>query len=503
MTREPAHEDPAPPQDDPVADDLTAGTVRGTLWNGATFFLSKILLLVGTMVLARLLAPEMFGLVAIGLVIVSYLDVVADLGSGPAVVYRQVSSRAELDRMCDTALSIAVLSGLVLTAVLLGSAPLIAQLFHEPEATGVVRGLALAFLFTTLGIIHDNRLKKRLDFRRRFLPETGRAVIKTAVQIGLALAGAGVWSLVWGQVAGASAGSLLYWLVSDWRPRFRLEFDLARALLRFGLPVTLLSILSILTTTVDQLVVGQRLDAEALGYYTIALRIPDMTVLSICYIVSAALFPAYARVQDDPEQLSRGFRKTLRVVAVVVVPMGVGLILVAPDLLPLFFGWQWTAAVPIMQWLAGYALVRALSFNIGDLYKATGRPGVVNILTSVRLVLLVVGLVVAAGFGVVAVAVAMAVVGAVLTVVELVVAGRLLRCSPFALAGEYLPALAGGAVLAVVVLGVNLVLPTDVAPLLRLAVDVAVGGAGYVLGLVVLAPATFKTFLALLRRSPD
>ena len=499
-----------PGADPDAGGDLTVHTVRGTLWNGGTFFLSKFLLLISTLVLANLLAPDAFGLVAIGLVVVSYLDVVADLGAGPAVIYRAVPDRASLDRMCNTAFTIAVLSGGVLTVVLLAGAPLVAALFREPDATQVVRGLALAFLATTLGIIHDNRLKKRLDFRRRFVPEVARAVVKAGLQIGLALAGAGVWSLVWGQVAGAVVGSLLYWLVSDWRPRLRLEPALARELLQFGLPVTLLAVLGIVTTTVDQVMIGQRLDpaghgygdvATALGYYTIALRIPDLTVLSICYIVSAALFPAYSRVRDDPDLLRRAFRQTLRVVAVVVVPMGVGLVLVAPDLLPLLFGWKWTPSVPIMQWLAVYAVVRALSFNIGDLYKATGRPGVVNRLAVLRLVLLVAGLWFAAVFGLVAVAQAMAVVGAVLTVVELVVAGRLLRESPFRLAAEYLPALAAGAVLAGAVLAVNLLLG-DADPWLRLAVDVIVGAAGYGLGLAVLAPRTFRSFLGLLRRRP-
>jgi len=477
---------------------LAGGATRGAAWNVLTFGLSKTALLVTTVVLARVLRPEDFGLLALGLLAVLYLDVLGDLGVGPAVIQRQERTAAGAQRTASTAVVVAAGTGLALTALAVLGAPLLALLFDEPRLTGVVQVLALSFLFRMLGVVHRSRMAKDLQFARAAVPELTGAVLKSGVSIGLALGGAGVYSLAWGQVVGAAATTCLYWALSRWRFRPVFHLRTARELLRFGVPVTLLGLLTVLMQTVDQVIVGQRLDAKALGQYAIAFRLPELFVIHVCALISGALFPSYARTSDDPDRLRRGFRSALRLVSIVTVPLGVGLAVTAPDLIPVVFGPQWEPAVPVMQLFALAATLQALSFNVGDVYKAVGRVGVLNRLAVLYLAVSMPVLWVVAPSGIVAVAGWLLVVSTVFTVLRFAVASRLMAVPAGQIVRELSPALTAGVAMAAAVTGTVALLP-GLSSAARLPVLVAVGAGTYVAALALVSRSTVEQVAAVAR----
>jgi O-antigen/teichoic acid export membrane protein len=477
---------------------LARGAMRGTMWNTATFMLGKGLLLVSTMVLARLLAPDDFGLMAIGLLFMAYLDALGDLGVGPAVIYRQRDSL----RDTSTAQLMAAGTGSALAALTALTAPWVAAFFDEPRAASIIQVLAVSFLIHMLGSVHDARLQRDLDFKRRFGPEVGKAFVKSAVSIVLAVLGFGVWSLVWGQVAGTVVGTALYWRVAGFGFRPELDLGTARSLLRFGLPMTLLGLLGIVIQNLDYLIIGRRLDATALGYYTIAFRVPELLLMNLCYILSQALFPAYAKLRDDPEALRNGFARTLRYVTVVTAPVGVGLAVVAPEVMLLTFGPQWEPAIPVMQVLAVYALLYSISFNVGDVYKATGRPGVLNVISTIKIAVTAPLLWFLAAEGIVAVAVGMALSAAIMSAVELVIASRLLHVRLTFMLREFLPAVVAVCIMLAGTLGMRVVL-ADAVLVLRLAGIIATGVILYSAALWMISPATVRGIVDLLKRTPS
>lgn len=474
--------------------DLARGTVRGTLWNSATLGLSKGLLLISTVVLARVLVPAEFGLMALGLLFMAYLDALGDLGVGPAMIYRQSDS----SRDATTAQIIAAVTGGALAVATVLSAPWIAGFFDEPRAGPIIRVLAIAFFVEMLSTVHESRLKKDLDFRKRFVPEVGKAFAKGTVSILLALLGFGVWSLVWGQVAGSVVGTLLYWRLAGWPLRLTFDPAVARELFRFGLPVTVLGVLGILIQNMDYLIIGRRLDATALGYYTIGFRLPELLIMNFCYVVSHALFPAYARLQRDRPALQAGFARTLRYVAVVTVPAGLGLAVVASDVVVVLFGEKWRPAIPVMQVLAVYALVYSLSFNVGDVYKATGRPGVLNVIGVAKVVVTAPILWFAASMGIVAVAVGMVIATVIMTIAELTVASRLLDARLPRMLAEYVPALAAGLVMLAGTVAVRHAMEGS-GPVLRLAAALVAGATLYLAALWLASPTTVRDVAGLLR----
>lgn len=468
-------------------------TLTGTAWNYSAFALGKALVFLSTILLARLLAPQDFGLVALGMLVVTFLETLGDLGVGPALIYRA----EDPERTGSVAFGINVVVGVLLTAIAFLGAPLAGDFFDEPRLVPVVRALAVCFLLTALRNVHESRLRKELAFRRRFIPEIGRTVAKGATSVLMAWLGFGVWSLVWGQIAGSLTAVVLYWSAAQWRPRLVFDLTIVRALLSYGGQIVLLKIVATVLSNVDYLIIGRRLDAVALGFYVMAFRVPELLIVSLCNVVSHTLFPAYAKLQSDASALREGFLTTLRYVALVTVPIGIGTAIVAPDFVNLVYTSRWAPTIPVMQVLALYSVFLSLSFNAGDVYKAIGRPSILSYLGGLRLLVTVPVLWVAASHGIFAVAVGQAVTALAFTVLSLGIACRVLAIRWRDAAAAVRPALLSTSVMAVGTLALAAVLPSAA----RLGILILTGATIYASTLWLTERHTVQQAIKLIRRS--
>ncbi len=450
--------------------ELARATVTGVAWTYLAFALGKGLVFISTIILARLLVPEDFGLLALGLLAVGILDGLRGLGVGAALIYR----KEDTERAASVAFFISLAVGMALTAAVLAAAPLAAGFFREPRVEPVLRTLSVGFLLSALASVPAALIRKRLAFRQRMVPELGKTAAKGLISVLLALAGFGVWSLVVGQLAGGATQTLLYWQVGRWRPRLVFDRVVARQLLGYGSQIVLVALLGIVLKNLDYLMIGRRLESSELGYYTIAFRIPDLFIVSLCAIVSQVLFPAFARLRHDVAALRQGFLAAQRYTALVTVPVGLGTAIVAADFVQVFYTSKWAPAIPVMEALAVYSLLQSLSYNAGDVYKAIGRPGILNYFGGVRLAVTLPLLWIAAGHGILWVALAQAGIALVFTAAQLILVCRLLGVRAAALLGALRPALVSGAVMFAATLGIERVLTLGAAP--RLAA-VSLGGA--------------------------
>jgi lipopolysaccharide exporter len=473
---------------------LRSSAVRGTAWNYATYILCKGAVVVTTVILARLLLPRDFGLMALGLLCINYLDWIRDLGVGPALIYRQ----EDPERTSDVAFALSMVFTSTLAVGGFFAAPVAAAFFDEPRAVGVIRALAVALFVSGLGAVHESRLRKHLDFRRRLTPELARALSKGTVAIALAVLGLGVWSLVWGQVASTVVATAIYWRISDWRPHLTWDPDIARHLIRYGLPMVGVSLGAMFLDNIDYLVIGRRMDAADLGFYTLGFRIPELVIISSCIVISQVLFPAYARLQDDHLALQAEYLAALRAVTLLTVPAGIGLALVAPEAVTVLYSQQWAATIPVTRLLAIYAVIYSLSFHAGDVFKAIGRPNILNLLTIVQLSFSVPVLWIAAGHTIVHVAGAMVGLITLLTVIRLTVAVKLLRIPVASLLEAVRPAILASIAMSVGVLTLGAVTP--MAPPWRLATHVLIGALLYLAGLRVFDRDAFRAIANAARR---
>jgi O-antigen/teichoic acid export membrane protein len=422
-------------------------TVKGVVWNYVSFASGKFLTLISTIILARLLAPEQFGQVALALLVIQYLDAIGDLGVSAALIYQ----RDNLDRAKNVAFIVSILAGIGLGALAYFGAPAFAAFYNEPELVPMLQVLALSVVINAFGQTHMTLLTKELNFKRKLLPDLSRSLVKGLASIILALLGWGAWSMIWGQVLGIIVLTILLWVVVPWRPQFDWDNALARTMLSYGGQIVLIQLLSVVWATADYLIVGKLLGQADLAYYQQAFRITDLLIINIAFVVGKVLFPSYAKMNDDPEQLLRGFFTTIRYIALFTLPLSIGIAAIAPLFVSQVFGPQWLAMIPALQLLALRAGVSTLSFNSGHMLRAIGKPNIINYQLVVKLVVLLVVVWLTVPYGFVAVAAGQVGVAIFGMLLDFVTMRWMIRASLRDIAREIQPGLLAALVMGAVV----------------------------------------------------
>jgi len=398
-------------------------TVSSVMWNYGAFALGKLLVFMTTVVLARYLSPEDFGLMAMAFMVINYLKRVQSFGVDDALIYHQNRSR----RALDTAFSINLLFGGLLTMLTFYSAPVISGFFNSPGLIPIVQVLSAWFCITNLGSAHDAVLRRDMRFKTAFIPQTSQRFVKGGLSIGLAVAGWGVWSLVWGQMAGVTCATLIYWIMGGWLPRFRFDSQILIRILSYGSQTVFLKFLQGVFKNIDYLIIGRCLGATDLGFYTIAFRLPDILIGGIQSAVMPVLFPAFSKIQEDTVALGHAFLTAFRFITLVTLPMGAGLMVIAPDFVTVFYTQRWAAAVPIMQALSIYIIATSFDSLAEIVYKSTGRLRPANIIGIIKATMAVAVLWTAAEYGIFAVAASQVGIVLVANFLQLIIISRLIH----------------------------------------------------------------------------
>lgn len=398
-----------------------------------------------TLILAKLLAPSMFGLVGMAGLAIAALQFFQDAGFDAALIYR----RDEVDEASHTAFLVVIAISLGVYLITFLSAPLVASFFREDAVTPILRVLALTIPISGLTRVPYILLSRDLNFRRKIMPELVANIIGSALSIGMALKGAGVWSLVWGQLVRAALASAFVWFVTAWRPRLSFSRRLAREMFSYGKHIVSSQTLIFLITNVDNAIVGRYAGQAALGFYQFAYNLSNTPATQITSIVSQVMFPTFSKIagEDAGQVRARYYLKTLRYISWVTVPVAVATILFAREFIDGLYGALWAPAIVPLQLLAIYGLIRSLAANMGSIYRAMGKPQWLTYIALWRLVTMLVLLIPAVRWaGIVGVSVLSVAVAVVDFVISAVLAGRLVEAPWRAYARMLLPTLAVAAV---------------------------------------------------------
>ena len=459
--------------------------VRGFAWAAISFGGNKLLVFLSTLVLTRLLAPSDFGVVAAGLTFIAYLEVTLDLGMSSAIIYQQERGHT---RTVHVAFSINAVACLLLAAVNLLLAPAIAGFFRVPDFADVFRALSVYILLRGLGALQDALLERDLRFRQKAAAELTRALVRGGLGVGLALAGLGVWALIWAFLVAEVAGTGLTWVQTRYRPRLMFDRVLARPLFRFGGPVVALNLLSELGTNSDYLVVGHVLGSTALGLYTIAYRLPELLLSNVYWIFSSVAFPVFSQAHSNSWKLFRtSMLRALRLITLFGFPVSVGLALVSRDAVTVLFSEKWAGAGTPMALLSLAIGLGAVGYGSGDIYKAAGRPGTLLAFNTVGAVVVLPCFVLAASRGLVVVAAVHLVYNLVYGVLRLVLANRLVGTTVRDILVALRPAVGLAAGIALVALPVRLLIPPGP---VALSAIIGAGLVGTAVGLVLAGRST-------------
>ena len=464
----------------PDSTDFSKSALHGTAWRYVALFSGKFMVFVSTVVLARLLTKDDFGLVGYAVVVISFLENLTDLGVSAAVIYHP----DDQDRV-STAFWINQFSSWAFFGLTWVFAPAIALYFRDDRVVGITRVLAFTFPLLALGYIQEAVLLKRLSFKLSFIPSFIKSFAKGVASIGFALAGFGPWSLIWGQLLGTLISSITYWIVTPWRPSLVFDIKMASSLLKYGLAVILGEVLSLFLLNLDYLLVGRYMGSEKLGVYSLAFRMPDLLILEFARTLTNVLFPIYSQMRSQTGDMSRAFFLVTRYVSLVTIPMGLGLALVAEPFVLAFFTEKWIEAIPVVRGIAIYALLLSVVHNTNSVYWSEGRPQIITWMGIVRLALLLPSLLwaVVAAESIVAVGWIHAGIAFFSAVLNFLISARLIGLPVVEIGRALRPSLLAGGIMAASVLSVLNFSQPFLVPWLLLVVCVAVGGFVYVLSL--------------------
>lgn len=343
----------------------------------------KIIFLLRLVILARLLSPEDFGLVAIGMTVLAIALSLTDFGVVAALIQHPASDKGHL----DTAWTIGLIRGFAVTAALLVSAPWIADAFAEPRATNLIRALSITAILQAAGSIEIARLNRELRFGGLAGIRLSAAIINTVVAIVLA-PNHGAWALVWGAVAAAATQMTFSYVVAPYRPGLRLSDDATASIVRFGRWIFVIGVLAVAADAALRWLIATRLGVVELGLFFMAVRLAFLPGQLISEIVGEVAFPVYAHLDADRRKAAATFRGLLIAVAALLVPTCLVFTWLVPDLVQHVLGERWQGAAAVMQLLILSSIVGLLGDGLTPVLKGIGHPAGIAMMDSLQLLLI-------------------------------------------------------------------------------------------------------------------
>lgn len=340
--------------------------IRSVLWVGLSRYGNFAISLVVLGLLARLLSPADFGLVAMVSIVTGFMQVLAHAGTAQAVVQHTEWDDVDLSTVFWQTLAF----GGALFALLWVGAPWLAAFFGEARITALLRVAGVGFWLTALGRVPQGLLQQRLQFRRLAGVDLTGSIAGGITGVVAALAGAGAWTLLVRELtihAIRLAGAML---VSEWRPRMALRMATFHTASRYGGSISAFTALTYWSRNADNLLVGARLGAEQLGFYTRAYALMMYPLELLTGIINPVLHPALLRHRGDTAAMARAWLDVARFVSLVCLPLMTGLAVCAAEAIAVVWGPRWEASVPVFLTLCAVGAVQPVLSIMGPVYMA-------------------------------------------------------------------------------------------------------------------------------------
>ncbi|MBW4480950.1 MAG: lipopolysaccharide biosynthesis protein [Tildeniella torsiva UHER 1998/13D] len=344
--------------------------IKGVFWSALESWGHQIISSIVFFVLARLLGPESFGLIALASVYIAFIGIFSGSSLSSAIV-----QRADLEpEHLDTAFWTSLLISIALTLVSFTLAGWIAILFSEPTLKSIVRWLSISLLINAFSDVQQAIFQRNMDFRALSIRSLVATTVSGIVGVTMALTGSGVWSLVGQQLSSSLTKVLVLWWVSTWRPRLKFSKSHFKELLSFSINVTGSSFTNFFSRRSDDLLIGYFLGATALGYYSVAYKLLLMMIDLFSRVLEKVAMPIFSKLQNEPTRIREAFYQVTQTASLITFPAFIGAGILAPELILIFFGNQWGESIPIMQILVFIGILQSLSIFNSTVLLAMGKP---------------------------------------------------------------------------------------------------------------------------------
>lgn len=349
--------------------DLKRQTLSGFLWATLEQCGTQIVTFVVSMVLARLLTPSDYGAVALLSIFILIAESLTNAGFGSALVQKKDATELDFNTVFFLSLSV----GTVLYAVLFVFAPQIAAFFKHPELSAMFRVQALAIFLCVVSSVQGAEISRRMLFNISFRVSIIASIASAAVGLACAFSGMGPWALVWMSFSSSVVSIAVRQFYIDWRPHLMFSWSSAGGLFKFGWKIAFAGLLDTAYGNLYSVLIGRVYSSADMAFVNKGKSIPALAMNTISGPINRVSYPVLTKLQSEPLRLRDGMRKMMVFSTFLVFPAMAGLIVCAPNLIPLLFGDQWTESVVYLQLAAfGFALWPFHLFNLQGM-KAIGR----------------------------------------------------------------------------------------------------------------------------------
>lgn len=325
--------------------DIKQRAMGSALWKFADKIGSQVIQFIIQIFLARLLFPEDYGIVGLLTIFINISDVFIQQGFTTALIQKQDADETDFSSVFFANILMAVLIYLIFFSI----APLVAKFYEEPKLTSLMRVLSLNVIFGAIGAVHNAVMVKNLEFKKSFYRGMTNTLTYGIVGIALAFMGFGVWALVFSKIAGTLVGSLVLCLTVKWKPKKLFSGKRIRKLFSFSSKILGTNLLNTVFNNIHSLIIGKFFQKDELGYYQKGQQIPQTFMTAIDGSLNEVLYPTLSIVQNDMVMLKAMLRRSMKLSMYVVLPILVGLLVVAEPFVVILLTDKWLPCVPYLR----------------------------------------------------------------------------------------------------------------------------------------------------------
>ena len=381
-----------------MSDGLKNKTLHALFWSFFERIGQQGIQFIIGIILARLLLPEQFGLIAMLTIFMAIAQSFINSGFGQALIQKQDATHID---ECSI-FYFNILVGFLAAGLLCLFAPWIAGFYNQPLLVPLTYALSLNLIINAFGLVQITLLTKHIDFKTQLKVSVIATVISGTIGVTMALNGFGVWSLVAQSLSSNLFRTALLWLFSTWRPSLAFSFVALRGMFAFGSRLLASGLIETVFQNIYLVVIGKLFSPAGLGFYSRAKGLQQLPVSNISTIISRVTFPVFSSVQDDKPRLKRGVRKALTMLVMINFPMMIGLAIVAEPLVLLLLTEKWAPCIPYLQLLCVVGMLYPVhSINLNVLI-AQGRSDLLFRIEILKKILIVIAISITYRWGIIA-----------------------------------------------------------------------------------------------------
>ncbi|MGB5847627.1 MAG: MOP flippase family protein [Ignavibacteriaceae bacterium] len=350
---------------------IAKDAVKGVKWVSVSQLGRQIIQYTTTIILIALLTPSDFGLMAMAIVIIGFLEIFKDLGTAAAIIQNQNLSEESLSSI----FWVNVGFGSLVAILVFLTAPLGAEFFNNYKVENILKVLSISFIFSSFSIVHKKLLEKELKFDLLAKIELIGVTIGAVVGITLALLEFGVWSLVFQSLSIAVFTTSLLWITNSWKPKFYFSYLKIKPIISYSLNLLGYNVFNYFVRNADYLIIGKYLGERELGHYYLAYKIMLYPLQNISLVVSRVLFPIYSKIQNDNERFRKIYTKVANAISFLTFPLMISVFALSDLFTVTFFIDKWDTALIalLLMILAPVGLIQSIATTTGSIYQAKGK----------------------------------------------------------------------------------------------------------------------------------